>query len=354
MKTGLALPDLARELQRQLAGKRDYLATTTALRFETAPDAGSQLIIRNGTEHAFAVTEHAHGQLAARLGIPRPYFDRMRRERPELLDENVNAWLQHKHERRLIRTLDSAARAYLSERYRRLDNFDLAEAVLPLVAAESGARVESAQVTATRFYLKAVFPRVEGEVKKGDVVQAGICVSNSEVGAGSLSVQPLVFRLACLNGLIVPDATMKRHHIGRAEGGDEEAHELFADETLAADDRAFFLKVRDLVKATLDAAKFNKIIDRLRASTETSITGDPVRSVEVLSERFGLNDGERGGVLRHLVSGGDLSQYGVIQAVTAFAQDSSLDYETATRFEQLGGEVLELSASDWRAIASAN
>lgn len=353
MKAGLALPDLAAELTRQKAAKRDFVADSRALRFETI-DGASRLVIKNGAEHGFSVTEHAHGQLASRLAIPRVYFDRMRREHPALLDQNVNAWFQKKAERRMVRTLDGAARAYLSERYRRLDNYDLAEAVLPLVAEHKDARVESAQITATKFYVKMLFPRIEGEVKKGDVVQAGVVVSNSEVGAGSLAVQPLVFRLVCSNGLIVQDASLKRHHVGRAEGGDDEAHELFADETLKADDHAFFLKVRDLVRATLDAGKFAKIVERLRESTETKIEGDPVKAVEVLADRFSLSDGERGGVLRHLIAGADLSKFGVVNALTAYAQEPALDYDRATEFEQLGGRVLELSASDWRSVASAN
>ena len=37
-------------------------------------------------------------------------------------------------DRRMIRTLDGRVRSVLSYRYRRLDNFDLAENVLPIIA----------------------------------------------------------------------------------------------------------------------------------------------------------------------------------------------------------------------------
>ena len=57
----------------------------------------------------------------------------MRKEAPEPLATNVNEWFHNKPERRMIRTLDGQARAFLSDRYRRLDNYDLASTVLPIL-----------------------------------------------------------------------------------------------------------------------------------------------------------------------------------------------------------------------------
>jgi hypothetical protein len=46
-------------------------------------------------------------------------------------------------------------------------------------------------------------------------VQAGVVISNSEVGQGTLSVQPLIYRLICRNGLIAADRAMRKTHVGR-------------------------------------------------------------------------------------------------------------------------------------------
>jgi len=59
----------------------------------------------------------------------------------------------------MIRTLDGQVRAVLSERYRRLDNYDLAENVLPILQRLDGARFESVELTDTKMYLKVVTPR---------------------------------------------------------------------------------------------------------------------------------------------------------------------------------------------------
>jgi len=100
-------------------------------------------------------------------------------------------------ERRLVRTLDSNARAFLSDRYRPLDHDEILEQVLPALGEfDLDWSQSSLEVTEQRLYMKLVNPQVEADVEVGDPVQAGVLVTNSEIGMGSFSVVPLVFRLA--------------------------------------------------------------------------------------------------------------------------------------------------------------
>lgn len=355
MKTGKTLTELAAELERQQETKKDFVADTRSTSFSSIQiEAAPALSTINVAGQDFEVGKHAHDQISARLGIPRPYYDRMREEAPALLDSNVNAWFKTKPERRMIRTLDGSARAYLSARYRRLDNFDLAQAVLPVLAdlGKGAMTVESAEITTSRFYLKAVFPKVESEVAVGDPVQSGIVISNSEIGAGALSISPMVFRLVCKNGLIAADSSMRKYHVGRAGGSEEESYELFSDKTMKADDAAIFGKVQDLVRASVTSESFGKIVERMRESMGKKIGGDPVKAVELLATRMGFNDGEAGGILRHLISGGSLTQWGLVNAVTRYAQDVE-SYDRATEMEAAGGLVLALPATEWQEVAQA-
>ena len=70
--------------------------------------------------------------------------------------------------------MDGKARAFLSNRYRRIDNPDIARVVLPIIGEMEGARFESCEITDVRMYLKVVNPRLQAEVVPGDIVQAGI------------------------------------------------------------------------------------------------------------------------------------------------------------------------------------
>ena len=349
MKTGKSIVELAQELTRQKEAKKDFVADTRQLSMTDDADMDIEGF------GAMPLTEHAHRQVGQKVDIPAKYYDKMRSEAPHLLAENVNHWFTEKPERRMVRTLDGQVRAMLSESYRPLDNFDLAEAVLPKIA-EMGCEVMSSEITATRMYLKCVTSRITAEVAKGDIVQAGIIVSNSEVGAGSLRVEPLVYRLVCLNGMIANDYAMRKNHVGRkyvVNEANPSAEVFFRDETRQADDKAFFLKVQDTVAATMDEVKFRTIVGKMHESTERKIEIDPVKMVEQVSKTFSLNEGEQAGFLGNLISGGMLTQYGVGNALTRMAQDVE-SYDRSIELERAGGDVILLPQNSWKAMNKAS
>ena len=243
----------------------------------------------------------------------------------------------------------SVARALLSDRYRRIDNMEIATYVLPLFAGQSDMEVISSAVTESRLFIKVVNRRLEQEVKPGDVVQAGVVISNSEVGLGAVSVQPLIYRLVCSNGLIAGDVGERRTHIGRAVEAADEKYNIYSDETREAEDKLLLLKLRDATKAALEESKFAMIVDKLRDSTEAKITGHVPDVVELTSKAYGLNQGEQESILDYLIAGGDLSLYGLSNAVTRASQDIE-SYDRATTLENIGWQVVNMSPSQWREI----
>lgn len=349
MKTGKSLQELVVEVERQYKSKRDFIADATRLSFFANPDGG---VVLNGVNGGMPLRPTAHAQMSQTLAIPKSYYDRMLKEAPDLLARNANRWLEGMAgTRRMVRTIDGEVRAVLSDGYRSLDNFDLLHAVLPTLA-ELKADVLSSEVTENRLYLKAVTDRVQGTVKVGDVIQAGVVISNSEVGQGQLSEEFLDYRLVCLNGM-VREAAIKRRHVGRraARGQDlDEAVELFRDDTRRADDKAFFLKVRDVTRSMFDPERFEARLDEYRIAGTRAIEAKVTDVVEVTAKRFGLSEGESDGVLQHLIKGGDLSAWGLANAITRQAQDAE-NYDRSVELEKLGGNVIELSQSEWRALA---
>ena len=342
MKQGRTLQALGKELDRQRTARQDFIADTRSIMMESEPGASHLRLEVNGMPQEFGVGEIAHQQIATRLNIPYRYYQKMQQEQPELLDENVNTWLHEVPERRMLRVLDGRVRAFLSDRYRRLDNLELCAAVLPTISSMRGASIESCEVTESHLYLKVVNKRLKAEVSPGDVVQAGFVISNSEVGMGSLRVEPLVYRLVCKNGLIVKDYAKKKYHVGRqAEGSEDTAYELYSDETLRQDDAAFFSKVKDIVRVAVDEAKFQMAVSKMRDAMNIPLEHDPVKEVELLADRFLLTQAERGDVLRQFSMGHDVSRYGLMNAVTA-ASKICKDYERATELERIGGEILSL------------
>ena len=69
--------------------------------------------------------------------------------------------------------------------------------------------IASCDITETHLYLKVINKSMKAEIAKGDIVQAGFVVSNSEIGLGASKVEPLVYRLVCKNGMISRDYAHK-------------------------------------------------------------------------------------------------------------------------------------------------
>ncbi|QDG70255.1 DUF932 domain-containing protein [Janthinobacterium tructae] len=352
MKTGRPLEQLVVELERQAALKKDMIVPATKLVSETTAAGQCNLVIDEPYgKKRYLMNDFACGQLAKKLDIPLLYFKRMRSFDTELLDENINAWFRiNATDSYMVRTLAGRARAFLSSRFRRLDNIDLAQSILPILLKLPGARFESVELTETKMYLKVVSAEVTHEVAPGDVLQAGVVVSNSEIGVGRLRVEPLIFRLKCSNGLIACERSMRKNHAGRLlECGDDV---ILQDDTVEAEDRAIFLKARDMVQTAVSETTFQLISEKMRKTMGIALTGDPVKSVEVLANRFVLNETERAGVLRHLISEQQLNGYGLLNAVTGYSQEVD-DYDRATEFEEIGGKMLELSGKEWQQIVEA-
>lgn len=354
MKSGNTLQQLAKELDRQNLLKRDYILPASQARHVTDSNGVSTVYLNSGKcrVDGYAITPLASQQLADKLNIPMKYFEFMRTKQPDLLDNNVNTWLQSTDAKKMmVRTLDNKVRAILSPRYRRRDNFALVESILPVLANLPGARGESLAITENRLYLKWVSEKLQFELEKGDIIRVGVVISNSEVGLGKTKVAPLVYRCVCGNGAIIEEEGLCKAHIGREADCDGD-YQMFSDETLEADDRAFFMKVHDAVAHIVSESTLNLIGARMQKTMGISLSGDPVASVSLLANRYNMSSGEKGGVLAHLIRGHDLSAFGLLNAVTRFSQDIQ-DYDRATDFEEIGGKLIALPPDEWRVIAAA-
>lgn len=334
MKNGKSLMEMASEITRQKESKRDFLIPANKVNaFVHDNKLELRFPTNSGELFTAPLTSNGHLQLAQFCDIPKKYYDLMS-SYPELLQQNVSHWLLRNGDKKLVRTMDGKIRAILTDKYRRLDNFDLAQAVFPMLF-DAKASVESCEITKNKIYIKAITHHVQGEVKKGDVVSAGIIISNSETGHGALSIKPLIYRLVCSNGAIVDDLAMRKYHVGKV---DEMSQIEYSNETVTADDNAFWLKVRDLVKFSLSESTFEKVLNTMRKSTER-VLESPDKAIELASKKYGFTETENSDVLKHLIQGGDLTSWGLGNAVTRTAQDVN-SYDRSTELESIGYQIM--------------
>jgi hypothetical protein len=347
MLKGLSLQDLAKKIEANKDLKHDIVADTSALTMQADDDATTALEVDG--QGRFPVLPLAHDQIADRLQIPAKYYDRLRTSAPGLLASNVNTWFHKVPQRRMLRTLRGDLRAFVSSRYLRVENEEIADVALPILFDLPSIQIPSCEVTDRRLYIHFVVPGIQAEVKVGDVVQVGGIISNSEVGCGAVSVSGLLWRLACRNGMKTGDA-FRRAHIGRQVEDDRGIE--WADDTRRSDDATVLLKVRDTVRAVVDETRFKSQIDRLKELAGVKVSGNPEKAVTVLAAKVNCTEGERGGILRALIEGGDLSAWGLVNAVTAQAHVAE-SYDRAVELEAAGGSLIDMPAADWKHILEA-
>jgi hypothetical protein len=82
------------------------------------------------------------------------------------------------------------------------------------------------------------------------------------------------------------------------------------------------------------------------AAATREIKVDVPRVVEVTLKQHKLPETMQGGILDHLIREGDLSQYGLGNAFTRYAQDLE-SYESATQLEEIGADVMAMDERAW-------
>lgn len=370
MRQGKSIEDLAKTLQDVRDNARDFVVPASKLEKMTATatefEGGAKdlaVTIENGGIENFLPSRWAHGQVASYSEVPKQYYERIRQENPVLLADCVNhgfavaaqkALLTRGSTGRLIRTYRGSVRALLSSRYRTMDNFDLFEAVAPSLV-DLGFQVVSSELTDRRLYLKVLSERVQSEVKTGDVVQYGLVVSGSDVGCGSVRVEPMTYRLVCQNGMI-SEAAIRKAHLGRNIAG-EDVSEFFTDRTNELTNQAFWHQVRDVVRNFAKPEFFEREVNKFREAAGQPITNYNLEQIverTAKATKANLSEKVTKSILESLAHGSHgagMNKWGLANAVTwAAGNAEGVDYDQATDLERLGAKVVELSPGQWRQI----
>lgn len=372
MKKGVNLQTLVQKLERTKKASVDFVQKTSNM-FMTE-NGDPSLNFRIGDKyHTAKLTDHAHSQLASWAKIPNRYYQRMRSEQQSLLAANVNTWLHNnKNAARMIRCIDRGysndgnvvalrpddgdlmIRAFLSNRYRRIDNWDIAETTLKALAeiqlkADMKYTVASADLTDSSMYIKIVFDNLIHEVKVGDPVRFGLIVRNSEIGLGRAVVSGFTERLVCTNGMVMHSNYCKTH-LGVAIDDQDQALDFYSDQTIKADDLAVQAKLRDAIRGMLSQEHIDEMLYTMRAAVNTEEVQSPKQAVEDLGKKLGMSEVEQDSILFHLARDGDLTKWGMANAVTRTAEDLS-SYDRATEFEEFGYTVLKMSNREWSQMA---
>jgi hypothetical protein len=376
MKHGMTIEDLLAEVQRQSHAKKDYVASTeNDVRMVRMPGYPNNVAVvldkhqESETEfqtaplERLAVTDHAHQQIAGRLQIPWKFYHRMLTDHTDIVIDAVNKLFQREPGTRLLRTMDNKLRAFLSNRYKRIDNDQVLGAALPaIVKGDLETTLLSSQVTDRNLYVKVLLTGegMEQEIGKTrdgtpDIVKPGFCLKNSEIGTGSLSISAFFYRTFCYNGCVFgkTDAfEYRRTHLGGAliEGAD---FEVLSDKSKRLEDDTILSQVTDVMHAIATPEFVDTMGRKLRALTEGERIENPVPAIELLAKDYGLAKTESDQVLQNLIEDRDYSRWGMVNAVTKVANSESVNYDRASDLELLGSKLIDINAASWKRIVEA-
>lgn len=369
MKRGMSLESLLTTVIEQRERKRDFVANTKeAIQMVEAPDLkdGVALVLlkEGSTElERFTITENCHRQIASRLQIPWKYYDRLLNDHRDLVISQVNALFEREPQTRLLRTLDGKARAFLSDRYRTIDNDEVIEQVLPpIVKGDVPSQLLSSNVTENNMYIKVVFTGDDlaqeiGTTRDGtpDIVRPGALIRNSETGHGSMEIDGFFYRTYCLNGCVFGKEQIfnfNRRHIGSKLVGNGD-FEVFSDETKRKQNELIIAELTDAMKAVTSVTNVRKMGDALRATKEGPQVKNAFAAVDQLAKELPIRDGEKESIITNLLTDGDFSRWGMLNAVTKVANTDAVDYERACELENVGAQILDMQMSSWNRVAEA-
>jgi len=366
----LDLQHLADLLRERAARALDVIVGAGAIRAEdgrlvlagTEPQLGPDGVTL--TDGTYAINDVAMGGIAQKLGIPLAYLRRMHSDARDLFDVNVDGWLARTDRRLLVRVLrddtgSGVCRAVLSDRYAKIDDLDVLLAALDGIRA-SGApvRIEGADVSDTRMYLKVSAPSVRTLApgllagyrspfngRSGadlPVVWAGFVITNSEVGCGAYEIRPRIVAEVCSNGMVVATHGMRRTHLG-AKYDDADGQITWSRATTAKTLELITAKTADAVAAYLDPDYLARMVRELETAAGVPVT-DPDTTIKTISTKLKYSDEQAGAILRHFIVGADATSGGIMHAVTSVAQTLA-DADAAHDLETTAIQAMHLAAS---------
>lgn len=370
------LGDLARALESQRTRSLDLVVPGQQLRVDqghfviegTEPQLSDEGVTT--ADGLYTPTLVGDEGVAAKLDIPVRYLRRMRAEHVELYDANVNGWLARSDKSYLLRMLRSddptrnivegtagVMRAFLSDSYRVIDNFDV------LLAALSG--LQQAGVAAPKIQADLTDRRMVVRVQSSDVaamapellkdyrspfsgqtgadnptVWAGFVIANSETGGGAFTITPRLVVEICTNGMTMTRDAMREVHLG---GRMDEGVVRWSETTARKNLELVTSQTADAVATFMDKAYVERKVTELERAAGAKVA-DPQQTIATVSKRLGFTQEQQTSILSHFIQGADVSAGGVLHAITATAQTLP-DGDAAYDMEAKAIPAMELAAS---------
>lgn len=349
MKILEKIQDTIAEVNRRASVKIDTIVPANSLTVAPHDDG----VTLNYGEEQVEILERAHNQLASITKIPANYYQRLQDDDNFMLAGNVNHWLRQSDRSHMVRVLDGQARALMSDMYLRIDNEVIARHALPEVLKQGDSVYPlQSMVTDDRMSLKFLHQDLKAEIDDKGTIRPGIVISNSETGQGRFNVQSFFFRDFCENGCIFGRADIDLA-ISQVHRGARLPVGMLSQETLGYMSQTIASQTADMIRYIFSSEGFGHMVSRLKAIADSARVA-PVHAIDmvkVLGQDFQLSQQERQGALDSLLSDGDFTQWGVVNAITKQANTADND-DRINHLENAGAKLIDFNQVQWDRIVN--
>lgn len=318
---------------------------------------------------AYALSSHAEAQVATMFKIPLDYLRRTKVLDPAFYASQVNEWARVAEGANMLRLmwgsvpgrpeLTGIVRSVMSDKYKRMDNFDTLVSLLEGLgeAGEAagieigGKHISNISLTESRLYIDIDVPEIAiharslikdyvspytGETGETmPLMNAGIRITNSEVGKGRLAFIPRAMFQTCRNGAQMNAFGLFKTHLGSKL---DEGVIDWSDATVEAHDALIKAQVKDAVGTFLSESFLNKVLTELEQNAGIEVAR-PETTVQLVAKEMKYTEDQADAILKNFMEGRKFTSGGVYQAITATARDLATvdpdaEYELASSAPQ--------------------
>ena len=317
------LSEFKNELERRRTNRQD-IVTTGYEAVQLPKDASVGIRIEDHDE--YPLTHHAHTQLATQARIPMQYYEKLTRESPRLLCDNLN--LGSPYRTLLFRILDGTIVAIMSDQYRIIDNDTIFEEVQKdLTESYHDLDVHQCCMTSSRMYVIFLEPTFTFTMGNVDVVP-GVIIRNSEIGEGAFRADMYLHIKDADVGLIGDNQAYKIHKGKRLDHGLLNFTEDLTEEELTIR--------RDMIMGmAYDPKPFAQWIMRMRANMGRTIE-KPLEMVTRVTAEYGIPE-YSGVILARFVNSDEMTKWTLAVAVATIAKLELPDERF--RLERIAGRI---------------
>jgi hypothetical protein len=314
-------------------------------------------VTSSNEETIFSLTKNCKEDVSSKLGIPSKFYQRLETSQTDMLDYNVSELLKREPGTYFLRSFQSddgtgIARAFLSDSYRVIDNLDVLTAALSSIK-DTGVniKIESCDITESSMHARFYLPDVE--VKAPELLEnyrgsrnplsndggifGGFSIRNSETGRGKFSITPRLIVGACRNGMVFKQDATSRIHLGsKMEAGIVKS----SQETMDKEYSLIMSEIKDAVNTFSSKEFLEGKINRILGNNHR--IAKPQEAIENVVKWSGLPNELTDDLLSAFIDGGDVTRFGIAQAMTWVAYDHA-DAELALELESSAAELMTAS-----------